>query len=64
MTITSELLAWGPAVTIVLTLLLVSKELLDSSQVESKWLRWGMNAAIIPLLIVFLIQIVLLVRLG
>lgn len=64
MTIVSDLKDWGPAVTLVLATLLLSKELLNASGRTYPRLRWLLNALVIPLLIVFLVQIVLLVLTG
>ena len=61
MSLSGDLIAWGPTVTVALILLLVSKELLDNTSLMGRRLRWGLTALIVPLLLVFFVQIAILV---
>ncbi len=61
MTLISDLKSWGPMVTLALTILLLMKEMLNTSDRVPPLLHRGLTALIIPLLILFIVQIGLLV---
>lgn len=59
MNFTADLEEIGPLVTILLATILLTKEVLTSSGKATSRTNWVMNLAIIPLLIIFTVQIVL-----